>query len=165
MRWKWLSPRWHLRRWLGIHKLELATFDAGNRLDLCLERNVKHLRRKIDAIKSVGFLGLDLGYKEDSQIILLHYSVPTGSWKCIADTRFSKGNYPRLVRALRELCKEFNVQFACEDSYSGAPPIMSRCDVHTQEAMVALGEGEPPVPLASAGVDSVFKQHLGGPRE
>jgi hypothetical protein len=123
----YLSPRWHLRKWLGINDLERASREAC----LVLARNNSVLIKEINDIRTTGFLGFDLGYHEQSQIVLLHYNCAKNAWKVIADTKYNKGSYQSLIRELRHLCEYHNVKFMAEDAPVGAPDLTVRMGIKT----------------------------------
>lgn len=80
----------------------------------------KRLKEQLKSVVDRSFIGLDLGFKEASQIVMLHYSPLTNCWKVVADSKYNKGTYQQVIRTLRDIVERHNCQYLALDE-AGLP--------------------------------------------
>lgn len=105
-------------RWLGIESI-------FNRLTRSEKAN-KQIIDKIREVEDSAILGVDLGYRDISQIIIIKYSKLNNAFKVIADTESRFPDYNNFVRNVRALCTKHNVEVMALDSFPSGPDLRVR---------------------------------------
>ena len=110
-----------LRNWLGIqtHREEL---DELQKCVKILDEAIYQLKKQFKDLKNSAIVGVDLGFKEDSQIIIIQYNKAAGGIKVIASDNFTDPEYQKLIRGLRQYMVKYNAEFLVVD----APPLQAR---------------------------------------
>lgn len=107
-----------LRKWLGIDDYLK---------DLHLVRDLFNVTRKnIERLSNEAIIGVDLGYKDESSVIIIQYSRATNGFKVIADTKCKFETYQRFVRQMRAMTKEFNASFITLDGPADGADLKAR---------------------------------------
>jgi len=118
-----------LKSWLGI--------DRYTRDNAELKKDLWNLHSRLREIVDRSFIGVDLGFAQHSQIVMLHYSPITNAWKVIADTKYDKGTYQQLIRNLRKIVEEHNGQYVAIDE-AGLEKLGSIADIRARLALPQL---------------------------
>lgn len=108
------SIKSYIKSWLGMDKFEdymERTYDRLSNVHHDLDRVNKGLREVADS----AIIGADLGYREESQVIIIKFSRKDNSFKVIADTTYNAGSYPQFVRTLRDTVRKYNAEIIALD--------------------------------------------------
>lgn len=105
-----------IRRW--VYKfLEL---DQGIQFDIvACWKELRRISRNIEELVDKSIIGADLGYRDESQIIIIQYSRLTNGFKVIADNRSHFPTYLRFVDQMRRFVGQFNAETVVIDAHSG----------------------------------------------
>jgi hypothetical protein len=106
-----------IRKWLDIPSAE-------NRLEFQTE--LRRVRREIEKLVEGSIVGVDLGYKDESEIIIIKYSRLNNALKVIANTQSNFHSYNDLVQRIRRMCGEVNAQHVVIDSAAHTPDLLAR---------------------------------------
>jgi len=105
-------------RWLRL-------IDLWNRFEK-IEKENKFIMDRIKEVEDSAILGIDLGYREKCQVIIIKYSKLNNAFEVIADTESQFPSYNAFVRDMRGLCKKHNVEVMALDNFQRGPDLRAR---------------------------------------
>ena len=99
-----------IRKWLDVSSGETR---------LAYQNELRRVRTEIEKMLDGSIVGVDLGYREESEVIIIKYSRISNSFKVIANESSKFEMYNFFVRRLRTLCKEVNAEHVVIDAERG----------------------------------------------
>lgn len=118
MRWlKRRVQRW-MFRFLELDRIVLGVSKALGDVAKC-DAELWRIRKNIEDIVDKAIIGADLGYRDESQVIIIQYSRLTNGFKVVADTNSRFPMYRTFVNKMRFLVKEFNAEVVVIDAHEG----------------------------------------------
>lgn len=106
-----------IRKWLDISSSEAR---------LEFQTELRRVRREIEKLVEGSIIGVDLGYKDESEIIIVKFSRINNAIKVIANTQSNFHTYNVFAQRLRGLCREMNAQHVVIDSATHTPDLLAR---------------------------------------
>jgi hypothetical protein len=106
-----------IRKWLDIPSAE-------TRLEFQTE--LRRVRREIERLVEGSIVGVDLGYRDESEIIIIKFSRLNNALKVIANTQSNFHSYNDLVQRIRRMCGEVNAQHVVIDSATSNADLRAR---------------------------------------
>lgn len=111
-----------LQRWV-FRFLELDRIVAG--IDRALGdvaecgAELRKIKKTLKEIINEAIIGVDLGYRDESQVIIIQYSRLTNGFKVVADTNSRFETYRRFIDEMRGFVTKFNARTVIIDAHSG----------------------------------------------
>ena len=106
-----------IRRWLDIPSAESVAEYRGE---------LRRVRREIENLVDGSIVGVDLGYREESEVIIIKYSRINNAFKVIAHTQSRFHSYNDFVQRLRGLCGRVNAEYVAIYSAADAVDLRAR---------------------------------------
>lgn len=106
-----------IRKWLDIPSSE-------NRVEY--QNELRRVRREIERLVEGSIVGVDLGYYDESEIIIIKYSRLNNAFKVIASNKSRFSSYNDFVQRLRRMCVERNAQHVVIDSATDTADLRAR---------------------------------------
>lgn len=116
-------------------------------LDIRSEEDVKAYRkelsrvhRAISELLDASIMGVDLGYRDESEIIIVKYSRINNAFKVIGNTNSRFKTYHDFIREMRHLCSRFNVEEIAIDAHTGVDQAALRAKILPDRALTDMYE-------------------------
>jgi len=106
-----------IRKWLDVPSGEAR---------LLYQTELRRVRKEIEKMLDGSIIGVDLGYRDESEIIIIKFSRSTNAFKVIANTQSRFHSYNDLVQRLRRMCGEMNAQHVVIDSATDTADLRAR---------------------------------------
>jgi len=106
-----------IRIWLDIPSSE-------NRIEY--QNELRRVRKEIERLVEGSIIGVDLGYYDESEIIIIKYSHINNAFKVIASNKSRFSSYNDFVQRLRRMCVERNAQHVVIDSATDTADLRAR---------------------------------------
>jgi phage terminase large subunit-like protein len=104
------SLKENIRQWLDIPSGEARVL---------YQTELRRVRKEIEKMLDGSIVGVDLGYRDESDIIIIKYSRINNSFKVIANESARFEMYNSFIRRIRALCKEVNAEHIVIDAARG----------------------------------------------
>lgn len=114
-----------LQKWLGMTTLDQKQNNLQENQQ-ALKKELVLIRKAIRNVEDSAIIGVDLGYRDLSEVIIIKYSAVNSAFKVIANTESKFEHYNRFVNEMRRLCDRHNASIIAIDAPRGMPDLRSR---------------------------------------